>query len=439
MQWHYRSRDGRLIQFSNFHIYGEALTAFPGIDVTCPITHHLVSAQPVQTTSHVSHPDEVQLVVDMVITHARRNPDESLGVIAFGDRHANNIDEFLRRRLRELNDHALDQFFADTAAERFFVKNIERVQGDERDVIVLTVGYHKNADGRLLYRFGPLNQAGGERRLNVAITRARTRVHLVSSFSHHDMEPGRSSAQGVELLRQYLEFAASGGKELSSGPSNTPLNPFELDVMKRLEDKGIPITPQYGVSGFRIDFACAHPDQPGRMVLAIEADGASYHSAHTARDRDRLRQQVLEDKGWRFHRIWSTEWFRDRDKEVERAVEAWKRACKNANRGDPAPARDIGAEEKPTEARLPDLTPSRGPRPRISRGLPIAEYTQADLVTLAQWILSDTLLRTDADMLSEMMQEVGFGRRGRRIVEAIEEAVSIASRQHGQAKRQATS
>ena len=439
LQWHYRSRDGRLIQFSNFHIYGEALTAFPGIDVTCPITHHLVSARPVQTTSHVSHPDEVQHVVDMVIDHARRNPDESLGVIAFGDRHANNIDEFLRRRLHELNDHALDQFFADTAAERFFVKNIERVQGDERDVIVLTVGYHKNADRRLLYRFGPLNQAGGERRLNVAITRARTRVHLVSSFSHHDMEPGRSSAQGVELLRQYLEFAASGGRELSAGPSNTPLNPFELDVMKRLEDKGIPITPQYGVSGFRIDFACAHPDQPGRMVLAIEADGASYHSAHTARDRDRLRQQVLEDKGWRFHRIWSTEWFRDRDKEVERAVEAWKRACKNANRGDPAPARDIGAEEKPTEARLPDLTASRGPRPRISRGLPIAEYTQADLVTLAQWILSDTLLRTDADMLSEMMQELGFGRRGRRIVEAIEEAVSIASRQNGRAKRQATS
>ena len=439
LEWHYRSKDGRLIQFSNTHIYGDALTAFPSIDAECPVAHHLVSATPVQSKSHVSHPDEVQFVVDLVIRHATERPQDSLGVIAFGDRHANNIDEAVRRRLRDLNDHTLDEFFSETADERFFVKNIERVQGDEREVIVLSIGYHKDVKGELPLRFGPLNQAGGERRLNVAVTRARSQVHLVSCFSHHDIDPRKSSARGVELLRLYLAFAASSGTEIGSSLSNVPLNAFELDVRDRLTEKGIPVTPQYGVSGFRIDFACAHPDQPGRMVLAIEADGASYHSAHTARDRDRLRQQVLEDKGWRFHRIWSTEWFRDRDNEVERAVEAWKRACNNADRGDPAPARDIGAEEKPTEARLPDLTASRGPRPRISRGLPIAEYTQADLVTLAQWILSDTLLRTDADMLSEMMQELGFGRRGRRIVEAIEEAVSIASRQNGRAKRQATS
>ena len=370
----------------------------------------------------------------MVIDHARRNPSESLGVIAFGDRHANNIDEFLRRRLRELNDHALDQFFADTAAERFFVKNIERVQGDERDVIVLTVGYHKNADGRLLYRFGPLNQAGGERRLNVAITRARSRVHLVSSFSHHDMEPGRSSAKGVELLRQYLEFAASGGTELSAGPSNTPLNPFELDVMKRLEDKGIPVTPQYGVSGFRIDFACAHPDQPGRMVLAIEADGASYHSAHTARDRDRLRQQVLEDKGWRFHRIWSTEWFRNRDTEVNRAVEAWKRAWEDVNRGESVPSESRADLAEHDEVLATHPTNSRGPRPPVMPGLPITEYSRSQLVALARWILSDTLLRTDDDLLSEMVRELGFGRRGHRIVATLKEAIEAARRLDGQAK-----
>ena len=162
---------------------------------------------------------------------------------------------------------------------------------------------HLDVVGELPLRFGPLNQAGGERRLNVAVTRARSQVHLVSCFSHHDIDPRKSSARGVELLRLYLEFTASSGTEIGSSLSNVPLNGFELDVRDRLTEKGIPITPQYGVSGFRIDFACAHPDQPGRMVLAIEADGASYHSAHTARDRDRLRQQVLEDKGWRFHRI----------------------------------------------------------------------------------------------------------------------------------------
>lgn len=202
----------------------------------------------------------------------------------------------------------MDGFFSEQARERFFVKNIERVQGDERDVIILSVGYHKARDGSLPYRFGPLNQEGGERRLNVAVTRARSRIHIVSSFTHHDMEPGRSSARGVELLRQYLEYAASGGLQLGASPTSIPLNPFELDVQKRLEENGIPLIPQYGVSGYRIDFACAHPNQPGRMVLAIETDGASYHNTPTARDRDRLRQQTLETQGWRFHRIWSTTW-----------------------------------------------------------------------------------------------------------------------------------
>ena len=129
-------------------------------------------------------------------------------------------------------------------------------------------------------------------------------------FPHYDMDPGRSTARGVELLRQYLEFAASGGSELGATTSGVPLNAFELDVMNRLTEKGIPVTPQYGVAGYWLDFACGHPDPAGGMVLAIEADGASYHSAYTARERDRLRQELLEIKGWRFHRIWSTAWFR---------------------------------------------------------------------------------------------------------------------------------
>ena len=203
----------------------------------------------------------------------------------------------MRRRLSRENDPSLDPFFAVERAERFFIKNIERVQGDERDVIILSVGYHKAANGTLPYRFGPLNQEGGERRLNVAITRARSRIHLVAGFSHHDMDPGRSTAEGVELLRQYLEFASSGGTTMWGNLSEEPLNAFELNIMRQLEKRSIPVVPQYGVSGYRLDFACAHPEQLGRMVLAIEADGASYHSAPTARDRDRLRQQVLGEPG----------------------------------------------------------------------------------------------------------------------------------------------
>ena len=377
LQWHYRSRDARLIAFSNSTIYEDALTAFPGINRDSPIINHLVAARPLPGRRHTSHPDEVSKVVDLILEHASEYPEESLGVIAFGSDHAENIDNALRNRLRERGDSEFDRFFAEDAQERFFVKNIERVQGDERDVIILSVGYHKAADGTLPYRFGPLNQQGGERRLNVAITRARSRLHLVSSFSHHDMEPGRSTARGVELLRQYLEFAASDGVHLADEQNKTPLNAFEIDVLNRLRDKGIPVIPQYGVAGYRIDFACQHPDYPGLMVLAIEADGASYHSGYTARERDRLRQENLEDKGWRFHRIWSTAWFRNRDAEVEKAFSAWQEACANFDSDRSSLPVSQQQEKGIAEPRAPEPPPasSRGPQPRftlacLSRSIP---------------------------------------------------------------------
>ena len=425
LKWHYRSRDGRLIAFSNTNIYGDGLTAFPSIAVASPFFFHLVPFRPLPIRSTRSHPDEVARVVDMIIEHAQENPDESLGVITFGIQHANNIDDALRSRLREMDTQPFEKFFSEESSERFFVKNIERVQGDERDVIILSVGYHKDAKGDLPYRFGPLNQEGGERRLNVAITRARSRMHIVSSFSHHDMDPGKSNARGVELLRQYLEFAATGGTELPTTHSQQPLNGFELDVKNRLEAKGIPLTPQYGVSGYRIDFACAHPDQPGRMVLAIEADGASYHSTPTARDRDRLRQEVLEDKGWRFHRVWSTEWFRNRDKEVERAFEAWKEAVKLADNGFSNSTETVPKDNKSPEPESPKAGPRpRGPRPRIRPGKKIDEYSHRELVMLALWINSDTLLRTDVRLMAVMREELGFKRRGSRIDAALSKAIA---------------
>ena len=426
LQWHYRSRDGRLIAFSNANIYQGALTAFPGTTLEGPVTHHPVPFRSLPERSARSHPDEVERVLDMVIDHARRRPHRSLGVITFGIHHADSIDNALRLRLRELGDSSLDGFFSEEAGERFFVKNIERVQGDERDVIILSVGYHKAADGSLPYRFGPLNQEGGERRLNVAITRQRHEMHLVSSFSHQDMEPGRSSARGVELLRQYLEFAASGGAELGTAVSDVPLNGFELDVMHRLTDAGIPVTPQYGVGSYRLDFACGHPDQPGRMVLAIEADGASYHSGHTSRERDRLRQEILEAKGWRFHRIWSTSWFRDRDAEVARAMAAWRDACAALDGGGGSVGVGPGDGGMLEEA-VPGLQPAKsGVKPLVMLGNDITAYGHQDLVALARWVMSDTLLRTDDELHREMRRELGFSRGGSRINPALQRAIDEA-------------
>ena len=426
LRWHYRSRDGRLIAFSNNHIYGEALTAFPGTALESPLTFHQLDLAPTTGRSTRSHPDEVEKVVDLIVEHARQRPEESLGVIAFGSHHADNIEEALRRRLGAENDRGLDPFFAMEREERFFVKNIERVQGDERDVIILSVGYHKAANGTLPYRFGPLNQEGGERRLNVAITRARSRIHLVAGFSHLDMDPGRSSAEGVELLRQYLEFAASGGTAMGGSLSEEPLNAFELNIQRQLENRGIPVTPQYGVAGYRLDFACAHPEQLGRMVLAVEADGAAYHSAPTARDRDRLRQQVLENLGWRFHRIWSTEWFRDPEGQADLALEAWRQAVAAADEDNAGVEVAVAGVPSVIVVDVAPVESERGPRPAVRAGLPIAEYSARDLVALARWLNSDTLLRTDDELLLDMRRELGFKRGGSRINAAILAAIAAA-------------
>ena len=253
---------------------------------------------------------EVDAAVDLILEHVRERPEESLGVITMGIRHRDRIEERLRQRLKDDPELAgeLADFFDENHDEQFFVKNLERVQGDERDAIILSIGYGKDARGVLPYRFGPLLTDGGERRLNVAVTRAKNRITLVSSFSSRDMDPERSTAEGVKLLRQYLQYVESGGANLGDHvPGKPALNPFEVDVRDTLLRHGLKLTAQYGTSGYWIDFAVQHPTQPGRHVLAIKCDGATYHSSRSARDRDRLRQEQLERKGWRFHRIWSAE------------------------------------------------------------------------------------------------------------------------------------
>ncbi len=427
LSWHYRSTDERLIAFSNTQIYESKLVTFPGALVEPPINHVLVDgvATPGQGGSA---PAEVHEVVRLVLEHAAERPRESLGVIAMSDKHAQRIDTALHTELAERRD--LDDFFADTdePGRRFFVKNIERVQGDERDSIILSVGYAKAATGRLSHNFGPLNREGGERRLNVAVTRARRRMTVVSAFSHLDIDPQRTSARGAQLLRAYLEYAASGGTIIDSGPvADVELNPFETHVLHALRAAGLPVVAQYGVSGQRIDFALAHPDQPGRMVLAVEADGRSYHSSQSARDRDRLRQEHLERLGWCFHRFWSTDWFRNPAQQLEEIVTAWRAAVTAADSDEPVdPLRE---ENVPLhEPVLPVRTASK---PRLVPGLPITEYSTHELVELVQWIMSDGLLRTDDQILEEARAELGFRRRGSRIIEALGRAIRVARKREG--------
>ena len=424
--WHYRSQDERLITFSNKNIYHGSLTTFPGAhDANC-VTCELVEPRPGSPTDTRSNPDEVKKVVDLMVEHAYQRPNESLGVIAMGQYHADRIEETLRRRVSEENSPELERFFDDTAEERAFVKNLERVQGDERDAIILSIGYGKTSDGRLMYRFGPLNAQGGERRLNVAVTRARRRMTLVSSFSHTEMDPQRSSAIGVKQLRNFLKYAESGARELGGDDDATPLNPFELDVLDKLTRAGLDVLPQYGCSGYRIDFAVHHPTKVGRFVLAIEADGASYHSSATARDRDRLRQDHLERLGWRFCRIWSTDWFVDHKKEVDRIMATYQRAIAQADTAQPPVAPSAQLEGDIGDAVEEPQPQKRGLPPPLPKNVPIDEHSESSLVSLARWVMSDGLLRTDDQIFEEMFARLGYGRRGNRIRDALHHAIQLA-------------
>ena len=426
LDWHYRSRDEALIAFSNRHIYDGRLVTFPGPATDRVIEHVLVQQAANTEGQEESVPAEVKRVVELILEHAVRRPDETLGVIALGIRHSERVYGALEEARRTRPE--LDAFFDESRPEHFFVKNLERVQGDERDAIILTVGYGKDRTGRLLYRFGPLLVQGGERRLNVAITRARNRMTVVSSFSHLDMDPGRSKARGVELLRLYLEYAASGGSRLGQERSGEfGLNDFESDVFDSLTDKGIRLLPQWGASRYRIDLVAQHPSEPGRLVLAIECDGASYHSACSARDRDRLRQQHLEALGWRFHRIWSTDWFTRRDTEMVRTLAAYQAAVHAADEGSDGPQQAPPRRtDEPTNA--PATPVMRSIRPTLGYRPSIDDFHDWELKSLVEWIQSDGQLRTDDEILDEAIEELGFERRGSRIVAAIRAAIESCRR-----------
>jgi very-short-patch-repair endonuclease len=472
LNWHYRSQDERLIAYSNQEIYHGSLTTFPGADSDRCLNWVLVPHRVGVAIDRGSNSDEVLRVVDLMIEHAKKRPAESLGVIAMGLHHANRIEDALRQRIRQESRPELEEFFRDSHEERAFVKNLERVQGDERDAIILSIGYGKNADGRMRYNFGPLNNQGGERRLNVAITRARKRMTLVSSFEHADMDPERTRSTGANMLRGFLKFAESGGTELDGADEQTPLNSFELDIFDKLTAEGLDVVPQYGCSGYRIDFAVRHPTKPGQFAIAVEADGASYHSSPTARDRDRLRQEHLERLGWRFCRIWSTDWFNNHRREVDRVLAVFEQAIADLDEraltptSSTAPSTDDPHDDEPHDRpppntcegertpTAPTLWPSdqlsedespdephsnapvepknppplRSPKPNVPRYSSIDEYPHHLLVKICRWILSDGMLRTDAQLFEEVFNELPFSRRGSHIKKAINKAIADARR-----------
>jgi len=328
LRWHYRSRHESLIAFSNHYFYNDRLSTFPssvsheGLGVSFV---HVPEGEYDRGRSR-RNPVEAAKVVELVFQHFRSEAPGSIGVVAFSEAQQMAILEEVEKRLKIEPDMA--PFFNEGKEEEFFVKNLENVQGDERDVMIFSVGYGKDAQGRMHQGFGPLNRPGGERRLNVAITRARRQVVLVSSLLPEDIE---GTAPGAEMLRNYIEYAMKGGDKGSLPNREDAFSyPIEEDIRNALVAKGLKVDRRVGCSEFRIDLAVQDGDREGNYLLGIMCDGASYRSGKTTRDRERLRREVLEGLGWNVMRMWSQDWIHDPEKEVERVMEALKKARENA-------------------------------------------------------------------------------------------------------------
>lgn len=327
LRWHYRSRHEDLITFSNRSFYRNSMVTFPGaVEHGNDVAVAFYRAEGVYDRGgRRDNRTEAERVAERVIHHFDTRPGRTLGVVALSQAQATAIDEAVQaaRLLRP----DLDDCFTEGRLDGFFIKNLESVQGDERDVMIMSIGYGPDEHGKLGLNFGPINKDGGWRRLNVAVTRARYRVEVIASFAGSALAD--STNESVQHLKRYLEYAENGVAALTRDleyADAEPESPFEESVLEVLRDWGYQVQPQVGVAGYRIDLGVRHPEAPGSYALGIECDGAMYHSSKAARDRDRLREQVLAGLGWRLYRIWGTDWYRGRASAELRLREAVEQA-----------------------------------------------------------------------------------------------------------------
>ncbi|MEI6651454.1 MAG: DUF3320 domain-containing protein [Chlorobiaceae bacterium] len=347
LRWHYRSRHDSLIAVSNNEFYDNRLVVFPSPGANAKARglkfHHLPNTAYDRGKTR-SNPEEARVVAKAILEHAKSFPDLTLGVVTFSTAQRDAVElqlELLRRA-----DASCEPFFNEHQREPFFVKNLENVQGDERDIIFISIGYGKTAEGYMAMNFGALNKDGGERRLNVLISRARLAMDVFCNFTSHDIDLSKTSARGTSALKNFLAFAQSGILPQPYSTGKEPDSPFEEEVIRALKQRGIEIEPQVGTAGFFIDIGIKSKERAGQYILGIECDGATYHSSRSARDRDRLRQEVLQGLGWQLHRIWSTDWYRNPVQELERALIAIEKAESSDKNGQECIAPQIIPIEK---------------------------------------------------------------------------------------------
>ena len=419
LRWHYRSKREPLIAFSNRHFYDSDLVTFPSVRDAAGDAVRLEFVADGRWVER-RNLNEAERVADLVIEHLQKRPGKSLGVIAFNMSQQRAIEDVIFDRRR--NDPQIDAVFNSSAAEPMFIKNLENVQGDERDVIILSMAYGFSDAGKFLKNFGPLTKSGGERRLNVAVTRAKEEVIFVASVRSADMDLSGTVSQGAHLLKSYLEYAEKGVDSLTTSRtafSAEADSPFEEEVAAALMRHGLEPVPQVGCGGFRIDMALKHPERPGEFCLGIECDGATYHSSQTARDRDRIRESVLESLGWRIVRVWSTDWVRDPAKQVARILAAYEIAVLRA----PLDVQPL----TPAEDEDPDLKPTVvdvGRKKASMKYEAIADVPNDQIRKTAESILEQAGATELDDLIKLTARELGFQRLGPRIRSRLEEQLA---------------
>ena len=442
LQWHYRSKHESLITFSNVRYYDSQLVTFPS-----PVTDDVAVrfervAGVYDRGGSRTNRAEAEATVNAIEAHfsTASNAKRSLGVVTFNQPQQDLINTLLDARRR--TNTALDRAIAQATDEPLFVKNLENVQGDERDVIFFSIAYGPDASGKTTMNFGPLNGEGGHRRLNVAISRARESVVIFSTLMPEQIDLARVRAAGVRDLKNYLEFAIRGPSailEQSLPTGREPDSPFEVAVLRMLRDRGWDIHPQVGCSDYRIDMAVVDPRAPGRYLVGIECDGRTYHSGATARDRDRLRQHVLESLGWRIHRIWSTDWWLNPDREIDK-IDEWLRYLVEAGESSPpapagdspsAPKSELG-EESTALVPPPSGAPPIQVQPNVYRvctlaaGDPDAFHEPGNAATLAMQIAEVVEVEgpvSEAVLFRRVARAWGLERTGSRIVERLRNAI----------------
>ncbi|MGV3588726.1 MAG: DUF3320 domain-containing protein [Adhaeribacter sp.] len=378
LRWHYRSRHESLIAVSNQEFYENRLVIFPSPDAgrkKAGLVYHHLPATFYDRGKTRTNPKEAERVAQAIMEHARNSPNLSLGVAAFSMAQMQAIINHLEILRRE--NPELESFFMGNPNEPFFVKNLENVQGDERDVIFISIGYGRTEEGQLSMSFGPLNGIGGERRLNVLITRARLRCEVFTNLSPDDIDLTRTQARGVQAFKTFLSYAQNGQLTLAAGNSEALESPFETLVYETLTQAGYEVAAQVGSAGFYLDLAIVHPTQPGRYSLGIICDGAGYHQARTARDRDRLRQLVLEGLGWRIYRVWSTDWFRNPEAEQKRLLRAVQKALQENTESQPQSNGQVAQV-------LPQIQREEVKAPAPNNALPLYEIASLKINTGAR-------------------------------------------------------